>query len=151
AANAFFQYAHRPSQTPSTKVQDQESDAMTLRAWPAASTRSDRRNTASQTVHSPSNRYRVAIAIGWVLGMTLLFIQPLAVLLRHPLNSELHSYVPLIPLVTCYLLYARPRTRVSAYSASIGSAIVVGAIAMFALGAKVGWNGRLSVNDELAL
>ncbi len=83
--------------------------------------------------------------------VTLAFGQPLSALLRHTLQSELLSYVPLMPLVVGYLLYFRRATLPTEYRTSIaGAAALVGASGI-AITAAIMLSGRVSTNDVLSL
>jgi exosortase C (VPDSG-CTERM-specific) len=82
---------------------------------------------------------------------TLAFIQPLSRLMMHAAQSELHSYIPLVPCVAGYLLYTRRKTLVAAYRSSIGGTVILGGIGLGALAAWIGLHESLSVNDRLAL
>jgi exosortase C (VPDSG-CTERM-specific) len=81
---------------------------------------------------------------------TLAFIQPLTRLMQHALQSELHSYIPLVPFVTGYLLYIQRKPRVDVHRTSIGGTLVLGCVALAALFARIHWRESLSVNDGLA-
>ena len=99
-----------------------------------------------------SRRLRLAAAIGWILAVTLAFVQPLLALFEHAAQSELHSYIPLVPVVAGYLLYLRRNGLSTAYRTSTASAVGLLVIGSAILSAAV-WNlfGTLSVNDDLAL
>ena len=94
---------------------------------------------------------RPAQWVGWIAVFTLAFIQPLTRLVQHALQSELHSYIPLVPFVAGYLLYIQRRTRASTYATSIGGTILLGGVAAAALVAWIMWRGSLSINDGLAV
>lgn len=98
-----------------------------------------------------SERLRIGAGVGWVAAATLAFIQPLTRLMLHASQSELYSYIPLVPCVSIYLLYIQRRTLVAAYHRSIGGAAILGGISVAALAAWIEWRGSLSVNDGLAL
>jgi exosortase C (VPDSG-CTERM-specific) len=100
---------------------------------------------------SRSERRRIGACIGWVVVATLAFIQPLTRLMLHAAQSELHSYIPLVPCVSIYLLYIQRRTLVAVHRHSIGGAAILGGISVAALAAWIEWRGSLSVNDGLAL
>ena len=96
-------------------------------------------------------RLRISACVGWVVAATVAFGQPLSRLMLHASQSELHSYIPLVPLVTGYLLFIRRRSLETEYHSSIGGTVIFGGIAMAALAAGIAWRARLSVNDGLAL
>jgi exosortase C (VPDSG-CTERM-specific) len=78
-------------------------------------------------------------------------MQPLIALTLHAVQSNLHSYIPLVPVVAGYLLYMQRRPAVAAYRSSIGGTAMMGGIGLAALAAGMTWRGSLSVNDQLAL
>ena len=96
-----------------------------------------------------SQRRRIIGLTGSAGLLTLLFVQPLARILGLALQNDLHSYIPLVPVISGYLLYIRPRKDI-AYRSSVGAAIRVSAIGIAALGAAIGLGG-LSANDNLSL
>ena len=96
-------------------------------------------------------RFRIGAWVGWIVAATLAFIQPLTRLMLHASQSELHSYIPLIPFVAGYLLYIQRRTLLAANRSSIGGTLIMGAIGFAALAGRIGLHGSLSVNDDLAL
>src|SRR5262245_31492244 len=95
-------------------------------------------------------RLRLVWACAWVAGLTLLFVGDLSRLARHALQSDLHSYIILVPFVAVYLLHIN-RPRVTSYRTSMGGACLTGGLALLALGGRMLLSGRLSVNDDLAL
>jgi exosortase C (VPDSG-CTERM-specific) len=105
---------------------------------------------ASENLPRPERR-RIGACVGWVVVATLAFIQPLTRLMLHAAQSELYSYIPLVPCVSIYLLYIQRRTLVAAYRPSIGGATILGGIGVAALAAGIELRGSLSVNDNLAL
>jgi hypothetical protein len=84
---------------------------------------------------------------GYAALITLLFIEPLVALFAYAAQSDLHSHIPLIPLITGYLLYARSSPRAPAYRTSPGGALVAAAIGSAALVAAIRLDGRISAND----
>jgi exosortase C (VPDSG-CTERM-specific) len=96
-------------------------------------------------------RFRIGAWVGWIVVATLAFIQPLSRLTLHAAQSELHSYILLVPCVAGYLLYIKRTTLVAAYRSSIGGMVILGGLGMAALAAGLGLRGSLSVNDGLAL
>jgi exosortase C (VPDSG-CTERM-specific) len=95
-------------------------------------------------------RLRIIGLAGCAGLVTLLFVQPLARLLVVAWQSDLHSYIPLVPFISGYLLYLQPKT-VDPYRRSIGAAIVLTAVGFAALAAGIGLQRRLAVNDDLTL
>ena len=104
---------------------------------------------AWRALERPS-RLRLLGLAGSLGVLTLLFVRPLAQLLDLALQNELHSYIPLVPLISAYLLYNRPRA-VCPYGTSIGAAANVAAAGVAALVASIQFQDRLNVNDELSL
>jgi exosortase C (VPDSG-CTERM-specific) len=88
---------------------------------------------------------------GYLLLLTLLFIQPLFRLMVHAARIDLHSHILLVPLISGYLLYLQRNRLPVAYRTSIPGAVILCVAAAAALAAGIGWRGSLSVNDELAL
>ena len=97
-----------------------------------------------------SHRFRKAGLAGCACLVTLLFVQPLARLISLALQNDLHSYIPMVPVISGYLLYIQPKTGVP-YRSSIGSAIVLAAVGFASLAAAIGLGERLNVIDHLAL
>jgi len=100
---------------------------------------------------SRPERLRIGGLVGWNVVVTLVFAQPLTRLMLHAAQSELLSYIPLVPFVAVYLLYIRRRTLLAVYRSSIGGTVILGGIGLAALGAGIGWRESLSINDGLAL
>jgi len=96
-------------------------------------------------------RQRIGAWVGWIAAATLAFVQPFARLMWHASQSELHSYIPLVPCVAGYLLYIQRRTPRAAYRSSIAGTVILGGIGMAALAAALRLHGSLSVNDGLSL
>ena len=78
---------------------------------------------------------------GYLVLLTLVFIQPLTRLMLHAAESELHSHIPLVPFIAGYLLYIQRRTASAAYRSSIAGTVMLGGIGMAALAAahRVAW------------
>ncbi len=96
-------------------------------------------------------RSRIGGCAGYLVLLTLVFIQPLTKLLLYAARSDLYSHILLVPFIAAYLLFIE-RGRLSAgYRSSIGGTVTVAGIGMAALAAAVEWRGTLSVNDKLAL
>jgi exosortase C (VPDSG-CTERM-specific) len=96
-------------------------------------------------------RLRVVACAGYVVLLTLAFIQPLTRLMLYAAQSELHSHILLVPFITGYLLYIQRGRLSTAYRSSIAGTVTVGAIGCTALAAGIAWRGSLSINDDLAL
>lgn len=96
-------------------------------------------------------RLRIGAYGGWLVVVTLAFIQPLMDLMLQALQSELHSYIPLVPLVAGYLLYLRRGALAVPYRSSIGGTSLLCVIGLTALATAIKLRGNLSVNDYLGL
>jgi exosortase C (VPDSG-CTERM-specific) len=96
-------------------------------------------------------RLRMAGWVVWVVVLTLLFFQTLTRLMVHAAQSELHSYILLVPLIVFYLLLTEQRTRLAACRSSIGGTMIVGGIGLAALAAGIEMQETLRINDHLAL
>jgi exosortase C (VPDSG-CTERM-specific) len=91
---------------------------------------------------------------GWAghfVLLTLLFIQPLTMLMLYAAQSELHSHILLVPFISVYLLYIGRGRHMTAYRSSIAGTVTLTGIGIAALAAGIEWRASLSVNDELAL
>lgn len=99
----------------------------------------------------PAERIRIGCAVGWIVIVSLAFIPLLTRLMRHAAGSELHSYIPLVPFVTGYLLYRRRDTLSVVGRSSTGAAVTLAVVAGMIFWARMEFSGRLSVNDDLAL
>jgi exosortase C (VPDSG-CTERM-specific) len=97
-----------------------------------------------------SRRVRVIGLAASVGLLTLLFVQPLARLLGIALQNDLHSYIPLVPVISGYLLYTRPRKDVD-YRTSVSGALSVGAIGVAAVAAAIGVGSGFSATGGLSL
>jgi exosortase C (VPDSG-CTERM-specific) len=78
-----------------------------------------------------------------------LFVQPLVSLVSIARHDDLYSHIPLIPLVSVYLLFTR-RPDVMLRS-SVGGTGVMAAIGLAALAGGVTLQGQVSGNDALSL
>jgi len=87
----------------------------------------------------------------WITTITLAFVPILLALTRHAADSDLLSYIPLVPAVSLYLLYVRRGRLNTAYRSSFFWAIVLGAVGAAALAAGLSLRASLSLNDYLAL
>ncbi len=96
-------------------------------------------------------RSRIGGYAGYILLLTLLFIQPLTRLMWHAAHSDLHSHIILVPFITGYLLYLQRGRTSDAYRSSIAGTIAFGVIGIGILAAGIGWRGSLSLNDGLAV
>jgi exosortase C (VPDSG-CTERM-specific) len=87
----------------------------------------------------------------WTVLAALLFGKPLYQLVAYAAGSDLHSHIPLIPLISAYLLHTGRRRLPPPGSRAwgAGSAFGVVTFALFAL--RTVWQEKLSANDDLAL
>lgn len=104
-------------------------------------------------VHRPgsSSRARLSGCAGCLVLLAVAFSGPLATLAARAAGSELHSHIPLVPLVTALLLYARRAALPGRWRTSIAGAVVPGGVALAALAAGAAWRQSISMNDYLAL
>ena len=100
---------------------------------------------------SPSDRRRLSLACGYLVAVTLLFGRPLTRLISYALDDQVHSHIPLVPLIVGYLLYIQPRRSIAAYRSSPTGTLMFSAVGVAALAASVAFRATLSVNDHLAL
>ncbi len=98
-----------------------------------------------------TQRLRVAGCLGYLVSLTLLFIQPLARLMVYAARHDLHSHILLVPLVSGYLLYIRRKRFSVACRSSAAGTVTTGGLGAAAMAAALRWRGSLSPNDELAL
>jgi exosortase C (VPDSG-CTERM-specific) len=105
--------------------------------------------SAWQDLRDPRRRRIIGLA-GYIGLVSVLFVQTLARLLGLALQNDLHSYIPMVPVISAYLLYLRPTTIVP-YSSSVGATIGVAGVGFAAIAASIQLQGTLSVNDDLAL
>jgi exosortase C (VPDSG-CTERM-specific) len=83
--------------------------------------------------------------------LTLLFLQSLIRLTVYAAQSNLDSYILLVPFISVYLLYIERGRCPAMYRSSISGTVAMGGIGIAALAAEIGWRGSLSINDGLAL
>ncbi len=96
-------------------------------------------------------RHRLRVYAAYVALLALLFVVPLARLALEAADSNLNSYILLVPFVVGYLLDSRREPWPAACRASVAGAAAAAAIGAAALAAAVAWRGSLSLNDGLAL
>jgi exosortase C (VPDSG-CTERM-specific) len=96
-------------------------------------------------------RSRLHRFAGYIVLLTLLFVQPLSRLMLYAAQSDLHSHILLVPFIAGYLLYVRRGRLAASYRSSIAGTVAMGVIGIAALVARIEWRGTLSSNDELAL
>jgi exosortase C (VPDSG-CTERM-specific) len=96
-------------------------------------------------------RARLGRYAGYLVLLTLLFIQPLTRLMGYAAQSDLHSHIVLVPFISGYLLYLQRRRTPPADHTSLAGAIALGVLGIGFLAAGIGWRGNLSLNDGLAV
>ena len=89
--------------------------------------------------------------VGYLVVLTLAFIQPLTRLASFAAGSDLNSHILLVPFITGYLLYIQRGRGPVAYRSSISGTATTGGIGLALLASGIAWRGSLSVNDGLAL
>lgn len=100
---------------------------------------------------SPVARKRLAGLITFVILLVAVFIGPLVSLVIHAAQSELHSHILLVPLITAYLAYIHRDKLPKEYDSSAGWALVALLPGVAALVAAWMEQANLSHNDYLAL
>jgi exosortase C (VPDSG-CTERM-specific) len=100
---------------------------------------------------SRPERQRIGRFVVFVLLTALVFSSPLLRLFRHATQNELHSHIPLVPLIVAYLLYMRRLRPVASFQRSPGGAVLLAGIGLAAMAAAVVFRGSLSPNDDLGL
>ena len=117
----------------------------------APATVSARFRVTSKRWRLSPERARIFSFIIWVAVATISFIQPLTKLFVYAAQSDLLSYIPLVPLVTAYLLYTR-RTKSPAMSnASVPAAIAFGCLSAAILLTASSAHAQLTANDFLGV
>jgi exosortase C (VPDSG-CTERM-specific) len=87
----------------------------------------------------------------YVAAVTLLFIQPLASLVSYAIGDDLHSYIPLVPIISAYLLYLKPPAQREFDRRSIAGVLIFGIIAAGALAAAMTLRTTVSESNYLSL
>jgi exosortase C (VPDSG-CTERM-specific) len=98
-----------------------------------------------------SQRVRLAGAVSGLAVLTLLFIDPLADLVRLASRDDLHSHIPLVPFVAAYVLYIQHKGRAIPYRTSLLGAIALAVIGAAAVAAALIYAPQLSAADYLAV
>jgi exosortase len=94
---------------------------------------------------------RHGVFLGLNVVLLLVFYSPLSDLMRLAHNSHLYSHVPLIPLVSAYLLYSRRKDRGGVKSYAVFSGISILMLSLVALAAGKGLEGSVEKNDVMAV
>jgi exosortase C (VPDSG-CTERM-specific) len=100
---------------------------------------------------SRSERRRTAAFAGWIGAVTLAFAQPLTSLMFHAADSELLSYIVLVPFVAGWLLYIRRHRLPTTYRSSIFWAAALSILGCSVVAGSIRSRTILSANDSLAL
>jgi exosortase C (VPDSG-CTERM-specific) len=98
-----------------------------------------------------AERWRVGGCAGYLLLLTLAFIQPLTKLTLYAAQSNLNSHILLVPFIAGYLLYTQRVWILAAGRSSIAGTVTAGGIGFAALVAGIVWRRSLSINDSLGL
>jgi exosortase len=94
---------------------------------------------------------RHGVFLGLNVVLLLVFYSPLSELMRLALKDDLYSHVPLIPLVSAYLLYGRRKDRGGVRSYAVFPGISILMVSLVALAAGKGLEGLVERNDVLAV
>ena len=97
------------------------------------------------------DRLRIAGWVGWIVVLTLAFMQPLVRLVQYANQSHLNSYIPLVPFVAGYVLFIQRDRLPTALLSSIAGFVALSTVAALALSGAIRWSASLSVNDGLGL
>jgi len=96
-------------------------------------------------------RWRLAACASYLLLLALAFIHPLARLALYAAQSDLNSYILLVPFIAGYLLYTQRVRILAACRSSIAGTVTATGIGFAALAAGILWRPRLSINNDLGL
>lgn len=77
---------------------------------------------------SPAQRSRITRFAGYLVLLILLFVQPLAGLMRHAAQTDLHSHILLVPFIAVYLLHIRRALPPATADTSIPGTILMSGI-----------------------
>lgn len=100
---------------------------------------------------SGSQRLRIRACLASLAVITLLFARPLSQLASVALQNNLHSYIPLVPVITVYLLMIQRRPHLANYSSSGAATAVFAAAGAAGTAAALIFRETLSTNDYLCL
>ena len=93
----------------------------------------------------------MAACAAYLVVITAAFIGTLGQLLMLAVRDNLHSHIPLVPMIVAYLLYTDPRHRAARYANSIPGALIAGAVGAIALGAAAQLGQDEIAGDRLSL
>jgi exosortase C (VPDSG-CTERM-specific) len=96
-------------------------------------------------------RWRLGACAGYLLLLALAFIQPLTRLALCAAQSDLNSYILLVPFIAGYLTYSQRVRNLVACRSSIAGTVTAGGVGFAALAVGIVWRPRLSINDDLGL
>ena len=108
-------------------------------------------SSPAELVDQPRQHRRVVAWLSWTFVLSLAFAVRLVELVVYSSGSELYSYIPLVPIVTGYLLYLRRSTLPRDYGTSGWAAGLLMGLGIAALAAARIWRVELGTNDSLAL
>lgn len=97
-------------------------------------------------------RLRITVFACWMVALALLFLPQGIALMRYAWSRDLHSHIPLVPLVTAYLIFLK-RDALGppvAGSAGIGSLVAAAGGALW-VWLRLAGPADLGTNDSLAL
>ncbi|MGH9533793.1 MAG: exosortase/archaeosortase family protein [Terriglobales bacterium] len=96
------------------------------------------------------SRRRLAFAL-YLLALIAAFARPLEELLRFALGHDFCSYIPLIPIVSAYLLWSGRRSLFAHPGRDLPGAIVLAAAGAACTASALAWAGRMNRSDHLSL
>ena len=73
-------------------------------------------------------RMRLAACVGYLVLLTLLFIQPLTRLEQYAAQSEMFSYILLVPFISAYMLFVQRWRCPAVFFGSMGGTVAAGGI-----------------------
>jgi exosortase len=106
---------------------------------------------ASATENPGRRRARSRAMLIYLAVLLALFAQPLRELLAFALGHDFCSYIPLIPLVSIYLLWTERRSIFAHPGRDRLAAAVFAAAGALSAGWALGWAGRVAYADHLSL
>jgi exosortase C (VPDSG-CTERM-specific) len=105
---------------------------------------------ANSEMERPGRR-RLGACVAWTVLLALGFAKPLTRLAVYAADSNLDSYILLVPFIVGYLLYVQRDALPGAYRTSVPGTAALGGIGLAALAAGLVWRESLSINDHLTL
>ena len=105
--------------------------------------------TAWRSLPRPE-RLRITGWVAWTVAATVAFVQPLSALLAIAAGNDLHSHIPLVPLVAAYLLFIQRRTLPAIGPRSVTWTLVTVSVSLAAIAWGLTSTG-LSVTDRVGV